>query len=191
MVSIWVGTDDTPSSGSWSPSNNTSPSNMVETVSYQYDAGGVGDSDMTTETDYPGGSMANRVTDNWFDWRDRLVATKSGVQGSESDGTHRPIIYDTFDNLNEVTEEERFDGDGVTITSSGGVPTAPSSSLLRAETVTNYDDQQRPYQTIVYDVNQSSGSVSSTGLTTNHLLQPSRRADGRERPGRPLDQGQF
>ena len=42
---------------------------------------------MTQETDYPGGSMANRVTNNYFDWRDRLVAQKQGVQGSESDGT--------------------------------------------------------------------------------------------------------
>ncbi len=167
VISIWVGTDDTPSSGSWSPSNNTSPANMVETVAYQYDGGAVGDGDMTQETDYPGGSAANRVTDNFFDWRDRLVASKQGVQTTEGTTTYRPIIYNTFDNLNEITEVERFDGDGVTITSTGGVPNAPSSSLLRAETVSNFDNRGRVYQTIVYDVNQSSGAVSSTGLTTN------------------------
>jgi RHS repeat-associated protein len=166
-ISIWVGTNDTPGSGSWSPTNNTSPSNMVQTKSYQYDSGGVGDSDMTQETDYPGGSAANRVNQFYFDWRDRLVASKQGVQASESDGTNRPIIYKTLDNLGEVTEQQLFDGDGVSITSTNGVPNAPSSSLLRAETVTNVDDQGRVYQTLVYDVNQSTGSVSSTALTTN------------------------
>jgi RHS repeat-associated protein len=167
LVSVWVGTDDTPGSGSWSPTNNTSPANMVETKSYQYDSNGVGDSDMTQETDYPGGSAANRVENLYYDWRDRLVATKQGVQTTEDSTTYRPIMYYTFDNLNEVTETQRFDGDGVTITSTSGVPNAPSSSLLRAETVTSFDEQQRLYQTVVYDVNQSTGSVSSTGLTTN------------------------
>ena len=80
-VSIWVGTNDTPGSGQWSPTNNTSPANMVETASYQYDSGGVGDGNMTQETQYPGGSQANRVTDVWFDWRDRKVAAKSGRAG--------------------------------------------------------------------------------------------------------------
>jgi RHS repeat-associated protein len=165
-VSVWVGTNDSPAA-TWSPTNNNSPANMVQTVGYQYDGGGVGDSDLTQETDYPGGSQANRVTNFYFDWRDRLVASKQGVQASENDGTHRPILYYTFDNLDEVTEVQRFDGDGVTITSTNGVPNAPSASLLRAETLTKFDDEGRAYQSIVYDVNQSTGSVSSTGLTTN------------------------
>jgi RHS repeat-associated protein len=165
-ISLWVGTNDTPTA-TWSPTNNNSPANMVQMVGYQYDGGGVGDSDLTQITKYPGGSAANRVTNQYFDWRDRLVATKDGVQASENDGTHRPIIYNTYDNLDEVTEVQRFDGDGVTITSTNGVPNAPSASLLRAQTATNFDEQQRVYQTVVYDVNQSTGSVSSTGLTTN------------------------
>ena len=37
MVSQWVGTDDTPASGYWSPSNNTSPSNMVDLQDNSYD----------------------------------------------------------------------------------------------------------------------------------------------------------
>src|SRR5207302_6045424 len=43
-ISTWVGTNDTPGSGSWSPTNNTSPSNMVQLTADQYDGGGVGDS---------------------------------------------------------------------------------------------------------------------------------------------------
>jgi RHS repeat-associated protein len=36
-VSQWVGTNDTPASGSWSPTNNTSPSNMVDVQDNTYD----------------------------------------------------------------------------------------------------------------------------------------------------------
>jgi RHS repeat-associated protein len=166
-VSVWVGTNDTPGSGSWSPSNNTSPSNMMETASNVYDGGSVGDGNLTTQYVYPGLSAATRETDLFYDWRDRLVANKNGVQTSEDSTTHRPIMYYTLDNLGEVTETQQFDGDGVTISSSGGVPSAPSSSLLRAETKYSFDDQQRVYQTQQYDVNPSSGSVSTYALTTN------------------------
>ena len=61
-VSDWVGTNDTPTSGEWSPTNNTGSANMVEVSSYQYDNGGVGDGNLTQETDYPGLGAANRVT---------------------------------------------------------------------------------------------------------------------------------
>jgi hypothetical protein len=37
VVSVWVGTNDTPSSGCWSPSN---PAGMTEIATYQYDGGG-------------------------------------------------------------------------------------------------------------------------------------------------------
>src|SRR5207253_7653124 len=90
-VSTWVGTNDTPGSGSWSPSNNTSPSNMVQLTADQYDGGGVGDSNLTQVTIFPGGSAANRVSQYFVDWRDRLVASKDGVQGTEDTSTHRPI----------------------------------------------------------------------------------------------------
>jgi RHS repeat-associated protein len=168
LASTWEGTNDTPGSGSWSPTNNTSPSNMVQLTADVYDGGGVGDGDLTQETAYPGGGAANRVTSYYYDWRDRLVATKQGVQGTEDTTTHRPIWYYTYDNLDEVTQAQRYDGDGVTITSSGGVPQAPSSSLLRAQTVTSYDDQGRVYQTQTYSVNPSTGSVSTYALTTNY-----------------------
>ena len=168
VVSTWVGTNDTPTSGAWSPSNNTGSSNMVEVSSYVYDSGGVGDGNLTQETDYPGGSAANRVTNYYYDWRDRLVATKQGVQTSEDSTTFRPIIYVTYDNLNQATETQEYDGDGVTISISSGVPQAPSSSLLRAQSETSYDDLGQVYQTQTFEVNQSSGSVSSSALTTNY-----------------------
>ncbi len=166
-VSSWVGTDDTPGSGYWSPTNNTSPSNMVETSSFEYDGTSVGDGNLTQETDYPNDGTANRVTQNFYDWRDRLVATKGGVQTTESTSVHRPISYVQYDNLSEVVSEESFDGDGVSITSTGGVPNAPSSSLLRAKTTTSYDDQGRVYQSDTWSVNSSSGAVSTYALHTD------------------------
>src|SRR5262249_16749102 len=95
-VSDWVGTNDTPASGEWSPSNYGGTSNMVMVSSYEYDNGGVGDGNLTKETDYPGLGAASEVTNFWYDWRDRLVALKAGVQTSESDGTHRPIVVTTY-----------------------------------------------------------------------------------------------
>jgi RHS repeat-associated protein len=197
VVSQWVGTNDTPGSGYWSPTNNTPPSNMVQIAGYVYDGGGVGDGDLTQETQYPGGGAANRVTQNWFDWRDRLVATKSGVQGSENDGTHRPILYTTYNNRDEPIEQQQYDGDNITITSLNGVPQAPAAGLLRAQTITAYDDQGRVYQTQKYDVNSMTGGLSTTALTTNdyydhrgHLIAESApgglwaksQYDGAERP---------
>ncbi len=167
-VSDWVGTNDTPSSGEWSPSNNNGTANMAEVRSYQYDNGGVGDGNLTQETDYPGLGAANRVTDYWYDWRDRLVAQKSGVESNENDGVNRPIIVTTYDNLNEAIETQQYDGDGVTPQIVNGVLQALSSSLLRAQEIDSYDDQGRLYQTQVYDVNPSTGAVSSTALTTNY-----------------------
>jgi RHS repeat-associated protein len=169
VVSHWVGTNDAPGSGFWSPDNNTSPSNLVKVDEYVYDGGGVGDSNWTKTIEHPGGGAADRETDVFYDWRDRLVAAKAGVQGTEDTATHRPIGYLTYDNLSEVIRAQQYDGDGVIITDANGdaVPDAPSASLLRAQADTAYDDQGRVYLSTVYSVNPSTGAVSSTGLTTN------------------------
>jgi RHS repeat-associated protein len=167
VVSTWSGTNDTPLLGTWSPTNNTGSANMVQATANVYDAGGVGDGNLTQITVSPGGNAAARVTQQYFDWRDRRVASKDGVQGSEDTSTHRPITYTTFDNLDEVTQVQQYDGDGVTLTSSNGVPQAPAAGLLRAQTTTSYDEAGRVYQTQVYSVDPSSGTVSSNALTTN------------------------
>src|SRR5262249_36814021 len=168
-ISQWIGTNDTPSSGEWSPSNNGSPCNMVQVGAWEYDNGGVGDGNLTKVTKKPGGSAADRVTNSYFDWRDRLVAVKLGVETSESTSVNRPIVYFTMDNLSEVTRVQMYDGDTVSITDSNsdGVPDAPSSSLLRAQRETTFEDQGRAYETKVYSVDSSSGSVSTYALTTD------------------------
>jgi RHS repeat-associated protein len=77
-VSTWVGTNDTPASGAWSPTNNTGSSNMSLVSSRVYDNGGVGDGNVTSTTVYPGGPAAPRTTQSLFDWRDRQISSKSG-----------------------------------------------------------------------------------------------------------------
>jgi RHS repeat-associated protein len=131
------------------------------------------------------------VTENYYDWRDQLVASKQGVQSSEDTTTHRPILYYTLDNLGEITETQHFDGDGVTITSTNGVPNPPSASLLREESKTAYDEQGRPYQTITFDVNQSNGTVSSTGLTTNYYYSHRGLAIETSNPGGLVEKQQY
>src|SRR5262249_62084843 len=128
---------------------------------------GVGEGNLTQATQYPGGSAANRVTQNWFDWRDREDATKSGVQASEDTTTHRPIVYYTLDNLGEVTMTQQFDGDGVTLTYSSGVPQPPAASLLRAETTGAFDEPGRADQDQTVSVNQTTRPGSATSLTPN------------------------
>jgi RHS repeat-associated protein len=168
VVSTWVGTNDTPGDGQeWSPSDNTAPANMIQVAGYVYDNSGVGDGDLTQQTQYPGGSAANRVTQNWYDWRDRLVGSKQGVETTEDTTTHRPITYTTLDNLGEAVTQQQYDGDTVTLTTSNGVPQPPSASLLRAQTNYSYDDQGRVYQAQLYSVDPGTGAVSSTALTTN------------------------
>jgi RHS repeat-associated protein len=184
-VSEWIGTDDTPSSGYWSPTNNTSPSNMVETSSYVYDNGGVGDGDLTQVTQYPSGSAANRVTDYWYNWEDQKVAEKDGVSSNESDGVNRPLTVYTYDNLNDVTESQIYSGDGETPSISGGVLSLPGgiSSDLQAEAVTSYDNQGNVYQTQEYSVNPTTGAVSSSALTTNNYYDADGNLIAQSAPG--------
>ena len=64
---------------------------MVETESFQYDGGEVGDSDLTQTIQYPDGSTGERVTDFYYSWRDQKVAEKDGVSSDEDDGVNRPL----------------------------------------------------------------------------------------------------
>src|SRR5439155_5791941 len=113
VLSTWVGTNDTAASGCWSPDNNTSASNMVEVSVLVYDDGGIGDGNLTQQTDFVGGGAAARVTQSFYDWRDRLVASKRGVQASENDGIHRPIVYSQYDDLDEVISWKQVEVEGI------------------------------------------------------------------------------
>jgi uncharacterized delta-60 repeat protein/RHS repeat-associated protein len=167
LTSDWIGTDDTPASGFWSPSNRTD-TNVRKIHEYEYDAGGAGDGNLTKQTDYPQPDSTpdnHRETDYFYDWRNRAVAQKQGVEGSESTSINRPIIYTAYDNLDRITAVTQYDGDTVSITSTYGTPDAPSESLLRAKTTIDHDIQGRVYAEHVFSVSNS-GSVSSNSVNT-------------------------
>src|SRR5262249_18416495 len=167
VVSEWVGTDDIPTSGFWSPTN-LAGTDMVKVREYEYDGGGVGDSNLTKVTEHPGLSAADRVSQTYYDWRDRAVAGKArggGAEATTADPPRTPPRH--YDNLGEVTKTRMDDGDTVSITSTGGVPNAPAASLLRAQSTTSYDELGRVYRQEVYSVDPSSGSVGSYTLKSD------------------------
>ena len=186
-VSTYVGTNDSTTDDElYTGDNADSSSNMVLVTQDQYDNDGVGDGNLTRETQYPDAIAADaRETDYVYDWRDRLVATKSGVQASEDSTTGRPIVFNTLDNLGEVTAVSEYDGDGVALST-----TPPAASLLRA-----YDRHRlrRPGPALpgpaVLGRPDARGAVSSIGADDELLVRPSRRPDRRGRPGRPGHQG--
>lgn len=187
LLSTWVGSDDTPSSGFWSLSNTTG-TNLAIVAANEYDAGGIGDGNLTKAMQFPDGQpdyigvSANgsstdpdRVMLMFYDWRNRLVVTKSGARlnssggndtGNETADVQRQIKYCEFDNLGRQSACEWYDGDGVTVTSTDGVPNKPSSSLRRARSETYFDEQGRIYSTKTISVDQSTGALGNA-LVTN------------------------
>ena len=162
---------------------------MVEVSANVYDA----DDYVTQTTDYQYATAASnwygttptaRVTQNFYDWRDRLVATKQGAGTSLSeeagDGVQRPITYYVMDNLGDVTATYVFSGSGVAVSTvapnylTDQAP--PASSLLRSETTTLYNTWGQVYQTAQVSVTQSGNDAGQTGAaeTTNY----SHDADG-------------
>jgi len=143
-ASTWIGTTDT---------------NLVEVSENEYDdpadtltGGGVGDSTLTKVTLFPGGIEANRVTRNLYDWRDQVVASKSGVETTEDPSVNRPLTVYTYDNLGRTTSVAVYDGDGVALSAS------PAQANRRAYSETKYDDRGRVYCTLTDDVDQALGT---------------------------------
>ena len=122
-------------------------------------------------------STADRVTQNLL----RLAGPAGGQQGrraraAAASGTsvHRPIIYTIYDNLGEATTQYQYDGDGVTSPTTSGVPDIPSRrcAAAGARAPTSYDEQGRVYQTKVFSVNQSNGSVVGQRADEQHVVRP-------------------
>jgi hypothetical protein len=173
-VSTYVGTNDGWSGGTYTAADD----NLVETSSNIYDDGGIGDGNLTETITYPGGGAPNRGTLMYYDWRDRLVATKNGalLNTDESDNlsgevasnatSGRSINFTIYDNLDEPVEEDGYVGDGIGITSADGQVLPPPGTSLRSQTIYSYDDEGRVYRTQTLDVNQTTGADATiTGLT--------------------------
>jgi RHS repeat-associated protein len=163
----------------------TTDANLVQVSANQYDGGGVGDGDLTQITEYPGGGAAPRVSQSYYDWRDRRVASKGGVQANEDLNTQRPIVYLDYDNLNQTLAQNLYDGDNVTITfGPDGVPNKPDGSLLRARSKNDFDDQGRIFRTSVFDVKQTDGSYDpSKSLKADNFYDHRGHLIERSNPG--------
>ena len=81
------------------------------------------------------------------------------------------MTYYELDNEGRATATDVYDASGgYTVSYTSGVPNQPSSSLLRAKTLDNYDAQGRDYLQQVYEVNQSTGALSTYTLNPNNYF---------------------
>lgn len=132
---------------------------LVQIGSAVYDCGGVGDGNLTEQTLYPGAGAFNRVTCYYYDWRGRLVATKSGVDAGE-DVAQPLAAFLEYDNLGRVVAECQYaaaNWDPERIAEEGGsdadgVPDPRGGGFLRARVEHDWDDLGRSYETRVYGI---------------------------------------
>ena len=158
VSSQWVGTDDTPSSGSWSPSNN-SGANMTKVAQFEYDGGAAGGNGNQTKvirylTDDVEANA--RVTKLKYDWRDRQVF----VVDAEEYASKVTYSRVELDNLGRTTKSERYyDADDDESFPTDGTVDAGDRLLARSENL--YDKLGRVYRTKTYAVNPTDGTVGS------------------------------
>jgi RHS repeat-associated protein len=169
LTGTYIGTDDRSNDGrKWTPATADSDSNMKQVAAYEYDNGLSGNGNLTKYTQFPGGTATARVTQYAYDWRNRLVATKSGAEAvAESLGMNRPLAFTDYDNLGRVVGESVYDGDGITpVDGSGdGVPDKPLAELLRSSRLIAYDSQDRVFRITDQAVNQATGALGGRLLT--------------------------
>src|SRR5579862_1493047 len=143
----WLGTNDTPASGIWSPTNNTAPSNMLKTLEYHYDdpnntgSTQVGDGTLTQVLTY-GTDTTIYTTQSRFDFRDRLTDRR------RQDNVASKF---TYDNLSEITLEQTYADANANFTIDAGE--------LRQQVDYSLDERNRVYLSNLYEV--LSGTVSN------------------------------
>jgi RHS repeat-associated protein len=143
VTALWVGTDDTPTSGDWSPTN-TAGTNLVKVSTSEYDSGGVGDGNLTKSSVLTGGFNSLDTTYQ-YDFRSRVARLRT---------PDRIYRVPTYDNLNQATQVDTYyDVDNNTVLD----PTE-----LRGRSETSYDERGLAYRAIVHN-------VFSTGAVGNHL----------------------
>ncbi|MFN7811278.1 MAG: hypothetical protein ACK5SI_01280, partial [Planctomycetia bacterium] len=197
LTGTYAGTSDTTTNGfKWTPSTAAPTSNMIQVRGYEYDNGGVGNGNLTKATQFPGGSAAARVTQNAYDWRNRLVAMKSGATATpatEDPSVHRPLTYLLYDNLDRVTLASIYDGDGVTIVDANadGIPDTPAAGLLRRWQASFYDAQDRMYRTQERFVDQATGAVGTPRLTTDLFFDRRGNVAAVYSPNAPVSQSRY
>ncbi len=191
VVSDWTGTNDAVSNATGTPSyfngsNAGTGNNMTEAQSYVYDNGGVGDSNVTEVIQYPDGTAntgTQRVSLLSYDFRDRLVATETGLtlnssgQVVTSASDPYPIItVSTLDNLGDVPATLNFNGGATSlaaaiVAASSAAPGAVLAGLIGYRT-SEYDSQNRAYENQTYSVDPTTGTISNTALTSYSFYGP-------------------
>jgi hypothetical protein len=156
----------------------------------------VGNGNLTEITVFPGGGAAPRVTQIAYDWRNRLVATKTGGNAdpsTEDPSVNRPLSFTDYDNLGRVTGRSVFDGDGIQVidANADGVPDKPAAALLRSSQVSLYDAQDRVYRTQELFVDQATGAVGTPRLTTNLFYDRRGNVAAVYAPNSPVMQSRY
>lgn len=178
LSSTWVGTDDEPTTPYFTPTN-TAGTDMTKVEARFYDVNdsyvsesGMGDSNLTAIVQSPNDGSSDRTTQFLYDWRNRLVATSVEAYSALYPIT---ITYRTLNNLGQETVSELYDGDNITLYSSGlpvdsnndGIPDAPDSANRRARVTYDYDELGQVWRTQTFSITQSgtaAGTISSNSL---------------------------
>jgi RHS repeat-associated protein len=148
LSSVWVGTDDVPVAGDWSPTN-TSGTNLVKIRAQEFDGGGVGDGTLTKRSDFTS-PVSSLDTFYQYDFRSRETGRR---------GPDLVAIKRTLDNLNRQTIEETY-ADANSDFSIG-------ATELRGKTEVRLDEKGQVYQTVAHFVDPTTGAVGNH-LTTNN-----------------------
>ena len=149
VQSTWVGTSIAGSSDG-DPSDGGA-NGMTKVTDYAYNA----DGDVTSMTEYPGGTAADEITDYGYDSRDRLLWAMT------YDGTNYTYTYNTYDNLGDVTKTQTYQA-------AAAWTVNPAGDTLLAESTTAYDTLGQVYQSSTYV--EDTTQTPPTWTATNHQL---------------------
>jgi RHS repeat-associated protein len=140
-VSVWKGTNDAGATSTDPTGGGASGNNMVKVSESVYDAGGVGDGDLTESRAYHGNS-AYYATVYAYDFRNRLT----GQRGPDGVAT---LL--TLDNLGQTVQVETIaDADADLVRDPGE---------LRSRSVTAYDERGQAFASYVLEVDPSTGAA--------------------------------
>jgi RHS repeat-associated protein len=142
----------------------TAAGNMQITAKNQYDAHSVlqGDGLLTQVTVIVDGTAGNdRVTTLTYDWRQRQETASVSVVLAGSSTPVTLLTQNTWDNRSLVTAVKQYH-------------TSVAPAHLQDYSATNFDTLGRPWQTIRYEVNPTTGAVGNN-LVSNTWYDPSGR----------------
>jgi len=142
-VSSWIGTDDTPTSGDWSPTN-TAGTNLVQVTASEFDGGGIGDGNLTKARQFTSvGVSLDTVMQ--YDFRNRQL---------QSRGPDNVAVQNTYDNLNHVTVLQTY--------ADGDVNFVIGATELRAKSQSSFDEKGQLFQSTMFHVDPSTGALGNS-----------------------------